>query len=188
MPDSYDAQNLQYVGGALIVLSLALLYCWWGKNNSNQYERLTPLRDQGTYGSFRTVEGMTAKQRASLPELSDNLANVKSMNDRENYSPNRHLPTSKQMRTNVTGMLWQTEAFTPGNSTEDPKSELMHSGYDDDADVNILMQRQQELVDDEVVTPLKPGEAIKLNSLSGDILQLTDYAPQYGPSMGRVTI
>lgn len=177
MPNPSDAQNLQYVGGFLIVASLLLLYCWWGNNKSRYYKRLTPLRAQGKYGAFRSAKGMTAKQVDSLPELADSLANVKSMNDREYYATNRHQPSNKQMRTNVTGMLWKTDAFTPGNSTEDPKSELMHSGHDDATDMNIFMNRKRELVDDEMVTPLKPSETANIKSLSGDILQLTDYMP-----------
>ena len=55
-----DDTNLQLLGGALIVLSLALLYCWWNKNKREGLAKpdwsMSPV-----YGHFRQMDGLAPK-------------------------------------------------------------------------------------------------------------------------------
>jgi hypothetical protein len=193
MGDADDASgqqdNIQLLGAVLILLVIILLHCQSKKRPQRSY-----MRSPGGYaggpvhGAPRALEGMTVKQRASNPDLSFSK-DREGMNDREaaGWALGRHPASVAQARSNITGMRWASEVFTPGSSIPDPKSTGLTSDRDFLADEYRASRMAQEITGDEVLTPLKPGQRIQSRSTGGDILQLTDYRPQYRETQARVT-
>ena len=186
MADQEEANRLRLLSSVLIVLCILLLYCYWNKNNEGRrYDRFTPLQQDVHYGGMKYTDGMTSKQLDSLPGMK--LSARDGMNDKENNLVNRHHPTTAQMRSNLTGLRWESEVFTPGGSITENKSH--YTTYEDSVldDMGAAI-RAQQITGADVLTPLKPGTRIKVNSHGGDILKLTDYRPMYGPARGSVTV
>lgn len=158
-----DAQKLQWLGGALIVLSLILLYCWSSKKN--KYEGYVPLRGGYLHGARRMTDGFSPSTiNTHLPDL--NLQKNRNLNDMENYVVNRHTLDTERKNSNVMGMRWNSEAFVSGRADEDQFS----SGYDDpNYQDKILTRRAEELVGSDIMTPMKPN----VSRLCGEVAPMS---------------
>ena len=188
-----DEETEQYIGGALIVLSLALLWCWYQKQPKTLPRRRRRRR-------YPRREGLSA-HRSGLPDLVFNSDRVdrenmttESMNDKEVSVITRHVQ-AKRMKDNVTGLRWAPESFVGGSSVE----EGLERGYakSDDSDARKARRRDERVVAD-VLSEVRAREAPVADeyiSHSAEILGKTDYRPTddlmtmtYGPSRGSVTI
>jgi hypothetical protein len=174
-----ETTRLKLLGGVLIVLSVALLYCWCSKQRKNSNMYVKP----------RWVDGMSndklnSMQPHSLSELYyKSKPDTDSMHDRENFVMNRHPPTKTQLRNDISGLRWSTESMVGSNTAVDS---VYLSGYptysDSDTDSNgRSLTRQQEIVGGDVMTPLKPLGRVDCSTLSYDILTKTNYGPEYEP-------
>lgn len=181
-----ESDNLQLLGGALIVLSLALLYCWY-KNSNNQYslfEGMTTYADKQR-SRFEGMSGQKARTTASGG----------SMHDQEGLTVNRNPPSEQQRRANVTGLRWAVE----GMHTPDQSAMFDRDNYEayrimlsrDPTGTKWSMEDINEFyentggnrpVSGDVLTPFKPLPLSNCNSHSGDQMTMTESGMNYGLS------
>jgi hypothetical protein len=189
---STDPEKLQLLGGALIVLSLALLFCWYSKQRS-------AFRSD-RYGSFGTLEGLDAGQiglmtaqekRAYLPGLNFKQAGSDnsraSLHDMVNPGVQFHLPANMKGKVDQTAMRWSADAFV-GSADNAMAATNRYN------DANYLMNNSDiaalnkggVVIPSEVITPARPEDALDCGSLSTSAMQLqnSDYMPQYGSLAG----
>lgn len=210
-----DSENLQQLGGLLIVLSLALLYCW---SCSKDYMQNIPGKYVGLsnnmYGSFRQSDGFKNHyQTTGLKSLQwnnvDDTTSVKSMFDLESPQTARDsyrtLPTNQK---NTTGMRWSVDGMIASGDPTDqlspnPISDLLASGaistdytntssYTSGLDGAYDSALNSGLrVPSEIITPMKTCfiDSSDCQSVSGSVLQLSDYKPEYSfrPHYGPAT-
>ena len=187
---STEPEKLQLLGGALIVLSLALLFCWYSK------QRSAFANDR--YGSFGTLEGLDVGQlglmnkqanRAYLPGLNFKKAGFDnsraSLHDMVNPGVQFHLPANVKGKVDQTAMRWSADAFV---GSSDPAVATNYNDADylmNNSDVAVL-NKGGVVIPAEIITPGRPEDAQDCGSLSTSAMQLqnSDYMPQYGSLAG----
>ena len=194
MPDT-EKENLQLLGGALIVLSLTLLYCWYKKKSDRdsrgRYEGMKTYADK-----FRSpFEGMLANKitRAQAEAMrSQNVPGVSfngSMHDLESYTANRHSLPDSLLRADVTGLRWQTEGMENGDMTaffdgnyDEARAQLQ--GLPDnsnlDYEAGCVAGASVKKISGDILTPMRPNTGSACASHSLDQLTMTDTAANYG--------
>lgn len=192
---SSDPEKLQMLSGALIVLSLALLFCWYSKQRSY-------FSGSDKYGTFRALEGMgmdidqlglmnKKARRGYLPDLqmSNNSGfdpTRQSLHDMVNPGVQFHVPQRMRDKIRHTNMLWSSEAFVA--SPEDMAVGDADSMYAMNNEDIQMLNKGGVVIPSEIVTPLKTdvGDMSDCNSVSTSVMQLqnTDYMPQYGSLAG----
>ena len=200
-----ESENLQFLGGLLIVLSLALLYCWSCSMDGMQNTpgKYVGLQDN-SYGAFRQSDGFRNMQQTSgLKSLqwanNDDALSVKSMFDLEAPQTSRSgyhiLPTNQK---NTTGMRWNIDGMIASGDPTDqvspnPVSDLVASGailtdYMNESSYTSGLDGAYDgglnsglKVPSEVITPMKTCfmDSSGCQSVSGTVLQLSDYKPEY---------
>lgn len=178
---SDDTDNLQLMGGALIVLSLALLYCWWSKQSKQngcgrRYEGFKSYIKDHT----SKFEGARSKY---TPGLTFNTDKQASMHDLEGMAVNRNPLTDQQKRSQVTGLRWQVEGMENVDMTD-----MFDRSYDD---ARGLVQNSSSSeygnvrgpnrpLSADILTPMKPNPGSTCASHSLDQLIMTDRAETFG--------
>lgn len=180
-----SADNLQLLGGVLIVLSLMLLWCWHKKKYRR--EGLANRKvTQDHLGGLRFKEGLV-NQNVTQDHLTGlrfkegmDDGKVNSMHDIENLSANRNsrVTTQNKVLQNLTGLRWQTEGMVGIDDTEFDSS---HATIED-------LQKRALTVGSEIITPEPHLNLPNDNrSLTGAILRLTDTHVNYGNARGYVS-
>ena len=139
-----ESENLQLLGGALIVLSLALLYCWYNKQRSYDGMKGTAYIGAGNmYGSFRATDGFAASP--ALLEKHSNLHikqkmphkkkdTVASMHELETVKqPKHHFSNKHRAKGNKTNSRWNVDGMVAASDPSDqlsegPSADLLSSG------------------------------------------------------------
>jgi hypothetical protein len=201
---------LQLLGGALVILSLMLVYCWWSKKNVRDgMGNNIPYSSSSPHGSFQNIspswkEGLGGMTRdfGSLGFMKEGYLNfgsghdystpdaairdtpqlVESMHGMSNSVQNRH-PQNKRMGDSVTNLRWETDASI-GNESPGPGS----TGYGPpDQYGNRAQHRISQIIGGDVITPMKPTPMNACNSHSNDQLMKTntEFRPQWGNNYMR---
>lgn len=109
-----DEDKLQVLGGVLIILSLALLYCWSMKEPEGMSNQLGP----SMYGSFKNSDGFDVPRTVTRKQLYDNVpgvnfsAPITSLNGMTNHSTRPLvLPNALQNKVSHTDARWLTDGF-----------------------------------------------------------------------------
>ena len=200
-----EGENLQLLGGLLIVLSLALLYCWscsidGMQNTPGKYVGLP----NNSYGAFRQSDGFRNNQQTSgLKSLQWNsnydAAPVRSMFDLESPQTSRSgFSTMPSNQKNTIGMRWNVDGMIASGDPSDqlspnPINDLLASGaistdYMNESSYTSGMDGAYDgslnaglKVPSEIITPMKTCfmDSSGCQSVSGSVLQLSDYKPEY---------
>jgi hypothetical protein len=190
MTDINNIDSITWLSGALIVLSLLLLYCWYVKSRRQGFKKkrqgfIGYLDGDDMSGGFRQTDGFSPKLRHEyLPGLK--LRND-SLHETENHLVNRHQPSKKEKASDVMLSRWKAEGFNV-SSWDDAIS-----GYPtvSQSDYNIT-NRAQEVIKDEILTPLKSKlDSSCLNTGSMQLLNMEldpQYKPEYGQSRSYDTV
>jgi hypothetical protein len=174
-------EELQFLGAALIILSIVLIYCWYtSKKNSEGLRNIqtsyTTLSKPITYADINRVpEDKTDSRTPSMQDL-ENFGNPKY----ELTKKHKGKVDFADARWNVDGMVASsdpTDQILVGDNTGDPMNYAfaVDSPYVDKL-MNLSNQQPRE-----AVTPLKRDfvDSAGCKSVSGSVLTLTDYSPQY---------
>lgn len=109
-----EEEKLQILGGVLIILSLALLYCWCTNGPEGMSNELGPAM----YGSFKNSDGFDVPRTLTRRQIYDNLpgvqfsAPIRSLNGMTNHSTRPLvLPNALQNKVNHTDARWLTDGF-----------------------------------------------------------------------------
>ena len=179
--------NVQLLGGALIVLSLALLYCWW-KKNSKKTLRVTggysKYRAEPKSRSFTTANEFEGMRSLNLQALDFEDTKPVSMHDIEGLANNRVIPGKEQLRQDVTGLRWQVEGMQAKDDTaafdgfEEPDySNMRAKSFGMNVDPSSASIRELK---GDIETPLRPSQNSACNSHSHDQLTMVDNAMEFG--------
>jgi hypothetical protein len=152
--------RLQILNGVLIILSLALLCCWYKKNRE--------------YLSGPDLPGLHFKQGMSGPDLpglhfkegmrdlSGNVdrpyAQNPGMNELVNPGFNRNVHTAEQSNDNPISMRWNSKMSSTSTNKEGVRLGEISS---------------------DILTPIKNNNKKTCNSHSNDVLTKTDYSSEF---------
>jgi hypothetical protein len=178
-----SSDNLQVLGGVLIVLSIFLLWCWCSKKGNMYDEGMIP---RAAY-ALSNDEGLSnrnaiAKDYIGGLKFKEAMWNgsdkVPSMHDLENMHANRHLDVQRHHTpSNVVGLKWNSDGMVGINTLEAD----MRDGDD--------IARRQLNIGGDIYTPM-PHDSVaqSSNTPGGAILTLTDFRPVYGNAVGNVSV
>lgn len=160
-----DEKNLNTLGGVLIILSLVLLWCWYGKKKDNMSNR---YGDFGLRGFTRSPPLNTAKYLPDM-QLEPNVdgMRVKSMHD-------------------MSVDLSQMRRHLPIHDDSSKMDQMVDVKWNIDSAVNDPLDRPQQHVvklPDEIITPAKSQDELLYNraaSVGAAVMSMSDYAPQFG--------
>lgn len=197
---SNDSQNLQILSVSLVILSLALLYCWYNKPGNDDGMKGSYFNNSPLSGGFRDhfhprlkhgMSGGPNKYVKSIPHLSAELpelhfvdgmatSSIHDVATSLNHTLFKHNPTDKQKKLmdRVTPK-WNVDAMVNDPSSADP------GAYSPDDMTQNIVRWGSVKVPKEIITPGRPtsmGSNTNCPSPSETILTMSDYAPQYGPS------
>jgi hypothetical protein len=200
---------LQLLGGALVVLSLILVYCWCKKNDRDGMGNMVPYSSSSLHGSYQNVspnwkEGLGGMTRdfGSLGFMREGMLSfdnnrgfdtpntavtntpklVESMHGISNTVQNRH-PQNKRLSDSVTNLRWESDA-----SIGDESPGTGSTGYGNPGQMgNRAQHRISQIIGGDVITPMKPTNINSCNSHSNDQLLKTDtqFQPQWGDNYMR---
>jgi len=113
-------ENLQLLGGVLIVLSLALLFCWYSKGSSNErgyYDGFSSQLGPAMYGSWRNSDGFDVVRTLSREQIYDNMPDINfskpitTLNGMTNPVRNMAMPVGLQDKVNHSSARWNVDGF-----------------------------------------------------------------------------
>ena len=172
-----EEEQIKMLSYTLIVLSLLLLHCW---NNKKKSEGL--ISSGYMHGSPRYTDGFVSNNHVKGLVFGNQQTKKKSetlnMNELETYVVNRHPADVEKFNPHISGLRWESESFVTGFSD---KEQFSTGGFDDD---NIMQLRNQELLGDDILTPLKPDPSSACDDIpSTSSMQLlnTDATSHYTP-------
>lgn len=186
-----EKDNLQLLGAALIVLSLALLYCWYKKQNKTRGRGHSWYEGMGNSYADNVPSKFEGLRSKNVPGLS--FAEPKSMHDLEGLAVNRNPPSDQELRSNVTGLRWAVDGMdtvdTSAMFESDTYEKARFASYMNKSGNHasgIDLERFYEDIDNnrpisgDVVTPFKPLQGSSCKSHSGDQLTMTEAGVNYG--------
>lgn len=167
------ADNLQVLGGVLIVLSLALLYCWSQKRMGNTRNRRCDGMQSSNNNHLSQFEELTAH---NTPDLRFNANVTRSMHDLEGLSVTRHSPTELQRKVDIVGLKWNTEGIDASDTTD----MFDRSNNDRRQSHHQCSGCSNRSLGGDILTPMnKSMNESTWTTHSGDQLTMTDHAMDY---------
>jgi hypothetical protein len=194
MPTSEE--NLQILGGVLIVLSLALLYCW----NKKTYDGFNVKAGPYMYGTWDNIAGMSASPILSARQVEANLPGLQfgnsSMHDMFSAKRNVTVPTSVK-NTDVMNPRWMVDSHiaTPVVDNNSVSHRAMDSVHDviTNMDGKAVVARKPTMTGGLVVAPElqtpNTSSVVHSHDPSTTSVQLRlgnngAYTPQYATNFG----
>ncbi len=174
------------IGALLIILAMVLLWCLSNKNNEEF--------KNSQHGSFKWTDGFNSNERVAQLgggiKFNDNSP-VPSMHEIENGVELRNVSKNSDKQP-FTVSKWYTDASL-GNEDDDNYNTKLHAnnmlkGLDyasSGETIDVLRDTYEGIrMPKEILTPMKTDSVTSsaYKSVSGSLLALTDFTPQYGTS------
>ncbi len=170
-----DESQIKVLSGVLILLCLALLWCWYNKKNKDKFT--SNVRKPSYYDKIAYIA-------PARPDQSEGFK-IKGMNDITNMGARNTHVMEKAKGHDLTKTRWMTDGQIGPKGSNAIGVDGFLAKYASDVEDDVSRMYGGVKLPAEVVTPDKAVVPMRSGSLSGDMIRLTEFEPIYGNSTAK---